>query len=82
MLMEAMGLHIPGSAFIHPHDGTRKALTEEAVKQLVTNINQEQIQPRVRAPERIAIGFNISVSFMKILRSCYFTTLRDGFDLD
>jgi phosphogluconate dehydratase len=45
MLMEAMGLHIPGSAFIHPHDGTRKALTEEAVKQLVANINQEQIQP-------------------------------------
>lgn len=45
MLMEAMGLHIPGSAFIHPHDGTRKALTEQAVKQLVENINQEQIKP-------------------------------------
>ena len=45
MLMEAMGLHVPGSAFIHPHDGTRKALTEEAVKQLVANINQDQVQP-------------------------------------
>lgn len=45
MLMEAMGLHIPGSAFVHPHDGIRKALTEEAVRQLVENINQESMQP-------------------------------------
>lgn len=32
MLMEAMGLHVPGSAFIHPHDGMRDALTREAVR--------------------------------------------------
>ncbi|MDZ7814371.1 MAG: phosphogluconate dehydratase [Ideonella sp.] len=31
MLLEAMGLHVPGSAFIHPHDPLRKALTQEAV---------------------------------------------------
>ncbi|WP_119153007.1 phosphogluconate dehydratase [Caldimonas tepidiphila] len=32
MLMEAMGLHVPGAAFIHPHDGLREALTREAVR--------------------------------------------------
>ncbi|XVJ70279.1 MAG: phosphogluconate dehydratase [Rhizobacter sp.] len=32
MLLEAMGLHVPGSAFIHPHDGLREALTREAVR--------------------------------------------------
>ncbi|MBU6193430.1 MAG: phosphogluconate dehydratase [Burkholderiales bacterium] len=31
MLLEAMGLHVPGAAFVHPHDGLRKALTEAAV---------------------------------------------------
>lgn len=33
MLLEAMGLHVPGSAFVHPHDGLREALTREAVRQ-------------------------------------------------
>src|SRR5436305_11955911 len=32
MLMEAMGLHVPGAAFVHPHDGLRDALTREAVR--------------------------------------------------
>jgi phosphogluconate dehydratase len=32
MLLEAMGLHVPGTAFIHPHDGAREALTREAVR--------------------------------------------------
>src|SRR6185369_16458726 len=31
MLLEAMGLHVPGAAFVHPHDGLRSALTREAV---------------------------------------------------
>ncbi|NBX95264.1 MAG: phosphogluconate dehydratase, partial [Betaproteobacteria bacterium] len=31
MLLEAMGLHVPGAAFIHPHDGLRTALTTAAV---------------------------------------------------
>ena len=31
MLLEAMGLHTPGSAFVHPHDDLRTALTREAV---------------------------------------------------
>ena len=35
MLLEAMGLHVPGSAFIHPHDGLRDALTRAAVTTLL-----------------------------------------------
>jgi phosphogluconate dehydratase len=35
MLLEAMGLHVPGAAFIHPHDGLREALTREAVRTVV-----------------------------------------------
>ncbi|HEY1131441.1 MAG TPA: phosphogluconate dehydratase [Roseateles sp.] len=31
MLLEAMGLHVPGAAFVHPHDDLRAALTREAV---------------------------------------------------
>jgi len=32
MLLEAMGLHVPGSAFVHPHAELREALTREAVR--------------------------------------------------
>jgi phosphogluconate dehydratase len=32
MLLEAMGLHVPGAAFIHPHAALREALTREAVR--------------------------------------------------
>ena len=31
MLLEAMGLHVPGAAFVHPHANLREALTREAV---------------------------------------------------
>src|SRR5205085_429904 len=36
MLMEAMGLHVPGAAFVHPHDGLREALTREAVRTVLS----------------------------------------------
>ena len=35
MLLEAMGLHVPGAAFIHPHAQLREALTREAVRALL-----------------------------------------------
>ncbi len=31
MLLEAMGLHVPGTAFVNPSEGLREALTREAV---------------------------------------------------
>jgi phosphogluconate dehydratase len=36
MLLEAMGLHVPGAAFVHPHDGLREALTREAVRMVLS----------------------------------------------
>ncbi|CAN5711020.1 phosphogluconate dehydratase [soil metagenome] len=35
MLLEAMGLHVPGAAFIHPHADLREALTREAVRSVL-----------------------------------------------
>jgi len=35
MLLEAMGLHVPGAAFVHPHDGLRGALTRDAVRRVL-----------------------------------------------
>ena len=32
MLLEAMGLHVPGAAFVHPHAGLREVLTRQAVR--------------------------------------------------
>lgn len=40
MLLEAMGLHVPGAAFVHPHAGLRQALNEEAVRLLLSRLNQ------------------------------------------
>jgi phosphogluconate dehydratase len=35
MLLEAMGLHLPGAAFVHPADHLRSALTEAAVERVL-----------------------------------------------
>jgi phosphogluconate dehydratase len=35
MLMEVMGLHLPSSAFVHPHTPLRDALTGEAAKRVL-----------------------------------------------
>ncbi len=35
MLLEAMGLHVPGTAFINPGEGLREELTREAVRTLL-----------------------------------------------
>ncbi|WP_310447582.1 phosphogluconate dehydratase [Thiobacillus sp.] len=42
MLLEAMGLHVPGAAFVHPYDELREALTRESVRSLLA------IMPRGR----------------------------------
>jgi phosphogluconate dehydratase len=36
MLMEVMGLHLPGSAFVNPHDDLRHALTVAATERAIT----------------------------------------------
>ncbi len=40
LLMEAMGLHVPGSAFVHPHTPLRTALTAEAARLVARNSRQ------------------------------------------
>ncbi|MFT5185550.1 MAG: phosphogluconate dehydratase [Flavobacteriales bacterium] len=40
MLMEIMGLHLPGSSFVNPDTDLRRALTAESVKQLAKNTVQ------------------------------------------
>jgi len=37
MLLEAMGLHVPGAAFVHPHAELREALTREAVRRVLAS---------------------------------------------
>ena len=40
MLLETMGLHVPGAAFVHPHAGLREALTREAVRAALAIVHQ------------------------------------------
>ena len=45
MLLEAMGLHVPGAAFVHPHDGLREALTRQSVGTLLGIIRRARYTP-------------------------------------
>jgi phosphogluconate dehydratase len=45
MLLEAMGLHVPGSAFIHPHAELREALTRDAVPRLLAITRGRRFTP-------------------------------------
>jgi len=47
MLMEIMGLHIPGSSFIPPNTVLRDALTQKAVEILIEQLNGERITTTV-----------------------------------
>ena len=57
MLMEAMGLHVPGAAFVHPYDGIRKELTIEAVRLIIENIiNKETVSIGELVDEKVIIN--------------------------
>jgi phosphogluconate dehydratase len=45
MLLEAMGLHVPGTAFVHPHGALREALTREAVRTALAITKQQRFTP-------------------------------------
>ena len=45
MLLEAMGLHVPGTAFIHPADNLREALTREATRTALGIIKTQRFTP-------------------------------------
>jgi phosphogluconate dehydratase len=45
MLLEAMGLHVPGTAFVHPHAPLREALTREAARLLLARLPGRSERP-------------------------------------
>ena len=45
MLMEAMGLHVPGTAFIQPQQGLREELTREAVRTALGIVKERRYTP-------------------------------------
>jgi len=45
MLLEAMGLHVPGSAFINPGSEFRNELTREAVRTVLSIVNGKNFKP-------------------------------------
>ena len=45
MLLESMGLHVPGSAFVHPHASLREALTREALRRVLAIGKGANFQP-------------------------------------
>ncbi|MBC3934566.1 phosphogluconate dehydratase [Undibacterium sp. CY7W] len=45
MLLEAMGLHLPGAAFVHPNDPLRSALTDAAVEQVLQLTEHQRYTP-------------------------------------
>ena len=45
MLLESMGLHVPGSAFVHPHATLREALTREALRRVLAIGKGAHFQP-------------------------------------
>jgi phosphogluconate dehydratase len=62
MLMEAMGLHVPGAAFIHPHDGLREALTREAVRTVLSITQGRRFTPIGRlVDERVVVNAMVAL---------------------
>ena len=45
MLLEAMGLHVPGTAFINPGEGVRQELTREAVRTVLAITRPKRFAP-------------------------------------
>ena len=62
MLLEAMGLHVPGAAFIHPHDGLRELLTREAVRTVLANTQKQRFMPIGRlVDERVIVNAMVAL---------------------
>jgi phosphogluconate dehydratase len=55
MLLEAMGLHVPGAAFIHPHSELRTALNREAVRTVLSITAAQRYTPIGRLVDERAI---------------------------
>ena len=62
MLLEAMGLHVPGTAFIHPHDGLRESLTRESVRTVLSITQGQNFTPIGRlVDERVIVNAMVAL---------------------
>ena len=62
MLLEAMGLHVPGAAFVHPHAGLREALTREAVRTVLAITKERRFTPIGRlVDERVIVNAMVAL---------------------
>ena len=62
MLLEAMGLHVPGSAFVHPHAALREALTREAVATVLQRVQGANYLPIGRlVDERVIVNAMVAL---------------------
>ncbi|HEU4708925.1 MAG TPA: phosphogluconate dehydratase, partial [Methylophilaceae bacterium] len=62
MLLEAMGLHVPGAAFVHPHDGLREHLTRQAVRTVISNTQKQRFTPIGRmVDERVIMNAMVAL---------------------
>jgi phosphogluconate dehydratase len=62
MLLEAMGLHVPGAAFVHPHDDLRTELTRESVRTLLGITAKQRFLPIGRlVDERVIVNAMVAL---------------------
>ena len=62
VLLEAMGLHVPGAAFVHPHDGLREALTRESVRAVLAIAGGPRFTPIGRlVDERVIVNAMVAL---------------------
>jgi phosphogluconate dehydratase len=62
MLLEAMGLHVPGAAFIHPHAELREALTRQAVHAVLGITKEKRFAPIGRlVDERVIVNAMVAL---------------------
>jgi phosphogluconate dehydratase len=62
MLLEAMGLHVPGAAFVHPHAALREALTRAAVATVLQRVQGAGFMPIGRlVDERVIVNAMVAL---------------------
>jgi phosphogluconate dehydratase len=62
MLLEAMGLHVPGTAFINPGEGARAELTREAARTVLALVKGKHFTPIGRlVDERCIVNAMVAV---------------------
>ncbi len=62
MLLEAMGLHVPGAAFVHPHAELRETLTRDAVRTVLGLVKGRKYTPiGLLVDERVIVNAMVAL---------------------